>query len=311
MDPVILRIGAWIGSEQPVLSTRIQQIHKSAHDTAAAAIKRAKKWRLLPVFTLLALIASIALFAPLALLDSVGTERRLSDFVAAGRSRGSKSDVCKRQRSSLFGSVKTRDYKLVQTVAVMASTRKGVDDVGQDSGAERRNEQTVLLTRALICRIPLLALSMASICLGFLKMSDCVDEPWIPVGVAVHGILMMLDVALAAAALLAVASSCAAAVKRAVFALTVCNWLGFVAWNVITAAHVFSFFHIRVILINDVSFCDHIVFFYACVLSFGFAIVLCLALIVIPLTCCLGLLKISSESRRDCRRVTESGATKC
>ena len=73
---------------------------------------------------------------------------------------------------------------------------------------------------------------MASICLGFLKMSDCVDEPWIPVGVAVHGILMMLDVALAAAALLAVASSCAAAVKRAVFALTVCNWLGFVAWYI-------------------------------------------------------------------------------
>jgi len=61
MDPVILRIGAWIGSEQPVLSTRIQQIHKSAHDTAAAAIKRAKKWRLLPVFTLLALIASIGM----------------------------------------------------------------------------------------------------------------------------------------------------------------------------------------------------------------------------------------------------------
>ena len=47
----------------------------------------------------------------------------------------------------MFGSVKTRDYKLVQTVAVMASTRIGVDDVGQDSGAERRNEQTVLLTR--------------------------------------------------------------------------------------------------------------------------------------------------------------------
>ena len=72
MDPVILRIGSWLrsGSEQPILSTRIQQLHKSAHDTAAAAIsfaytsadvtiRRAKKWGLLPVFTLLALIASI------------------------------------------------------------------------------------------------------------------------------------------------------------------------------------------------------------------------------------------------------------
>ena len=79
----------------------------------------------------------------------------------------------------------------------------------------------------------MLAVSLASMCLGFLKLSDCEDEPWIPVGVAVHGILMMLDVALAAAALLAVASSCAAAaVKRAVFALTVCNWLGFVAWYI-------------------------------------------------------------------------------
>ena len=56
---MIMRIGSWIGSEQPILSTRIQQIHRSAHDTAAAAIRRAKKWRLLPVFTLLALIASI------------------------------------------------------------------------------------------------------------------------------------------------------------------------------------------------------------------------------------------------------------
>ena len=76
----------------------------------------------------------------------------------------------------------------------------------------------------------MLAVSLSSMCLGFLKLSDCEDEPWIPVGVAVHGILMMLDVALAAAALLAVASSCAAAVKRAVFALTVCNWVVFVAW---------------------------------------------------------------------------------
>ena len=56
-----MRIGSWIGSEQPILSARIQQIHRSAHDTAAAAIKRAKKWRLLPVFTLLALIASIGM----------------------------------------------------------------------------------------------------------------------------------------------------------------------------------------------------------------------------------------------------------
>lgn len=61
----------------------------------------------------------------------------------------------------------------------------------------------------------------------------------------------------------------------------------------------------------SVSFCDRSVFFYACVLSFGFAVVLGLALIVIPLTCCLGLRKIRKESRRDCRRVTESGATKC
>ena len=76
----------------------------------------------------------------------------------------------------------------------------------------------------------MLAVSLASMCLGFLKLSDCEDEPWIPVGVAVHGILMMLDVALAAAALFAVASSCAAAVKRTVFALTVCNWVVFVAW---------------------------------------------------------------------------------
>ena len=85
--------------------------------------------------------------------------------------------------------------------------------------------------RALLCRIPLLAVSLASICMGSLKLGDCVDEPWIPVGVAVHGVLMLLDVALAAAALLAVASSCAgAAVKRALFALTVCNWVVFVAW---------------------------------------------------------------------------------
>ena len=52
-----------------------------------------------------------------------------------------------------------------------------------------------------MCRIPLLAVSLASICLGFLKLGDCADEPWIPAGVAVHGILMLLDVALAAAAL--------------------------------------------------------------------------------------------------------------
>ena len=211
MDPVITRIGSWIGYEQPILSARIQQIHRSAHDTAAAAIKRAKKWRLLPVFTLLALIASIgmeghqsfvgisclnqlkskqknckisvapcplkgyvvrlqicqksrrivyntglqkislALFAPLALLDSGVTERRLSDFVVigSGRDRGSKSDAkWRRQRSSLFGgaSAKTRDYKLVQTVAVMASSRK-VDVIAQDSGAERRDEQTAVLRR--------------------------------------------------------------------------------------------------------------------------------------------------------------------
>jgi len=181
-----------------------------------------------------------------------------------------------------------------------------------DSVAERRDEQKKVLRRALLCRIPLLAVSLASICLGSLKLGDCVDEPWIPVGVAVHGALMLLDVALAAAALLAVASSCAgAAVKRALFALTVCNWVVFVAWNVITAAHVFSFFHIRVTLLNDVSFCDHSIFFYACALSFGFALVLALALIVIPLTCCLGLRRISRESRRDCKRVEESGATKC
>lgn len=59
MDPVITKIESWIRTEQPAISTRIQQIHRSAHDTAAAAIRRAKKWRLLPVFTLLALIASI------------------------------------------------------------------------------------------------------------------------------------------------------------------------------------------------------------------------------------------------------------
>lgn len=76
----------------------------------------------------------------------------------------------------------------------------------------------------------MLAVSLVSICLGFLKMGDCADDPWIPTGVAVHGIIMMLDVALAAAALVAVASSCSAAVKRTVFALTVCNWVVFVAW---------------------------------------------------------------------------------
>ena len=76
----------------------------------------------------------------------------------------------------------------------------------------------------------MLAVSLASICLGFLKLGDCVDEPWIPVGVAVHGVLMLLDVVLAAAALLAVASCAGAAVKRALFALTVCNWVVFVAW---------------------------------------------------------------------------------
>ena len=88
----------------------------------------------------------------------------------------------------------------------------------------------LVASRALICRIPLLALSLASVCLGFTKMGDCADEPWIPVGVAVHGILMLIDAALAAAALVAVASSGAAAVKRSVFALTACNWVVFLAW---------------------------------------------------------------------------------
>ena len=83
------------------------------------------------------------------------TERRLSDFVVAGRGGscgrgrgGSKSESkWRRQRSSLFGSsAKARDYKLVQTVAVMASSRK-VDVVVQDSGAERRDEQTAVLRR--------------------------------------------------------------------------------------------------------------------------------------------------------------------
>lgn len=47
----------------------------------------------------------------------------------------------------MFGSsAKARDYKLVQTVAVMASSRK-VDVVVQDSGAERRDEQTAVLRR--------------------------------------------------------------------------------------------------------------------------------------------------------------------
>ena len=85
-------------------------------------------------------------------------------------------------------------------------------------------------SRALICRIPLLALSLASVCLGFTRMGDCADEPWIPVGVAVHGLLMLVDAALAAAALLAVASAGSAAVKRALFALTACNWVVFLAW---------------------------------------------------------------------------------
>lgn len=98
----------------------------------------------------------LALFAPLALLDSTFTERRLSDFVVAGRGRGSKSEAWKRQRSSLFGSSAnanakgkgkgTRDYKLVQTVAVMASSRK-VDVVVQDSSTERRDEQKGVLRR--------------------------------------------------------------------------------------------------------------------------------------------------------------------
>ena len=92
-----------------------------------------------------------ALFAPLALLDSSLTERRLSDFVIAGRGRGSKSDAWKKRqpRSSLFGSAAAdgvRDYKLVQTVAVMSSSRK-VDVVVPDSVAERRDEQKKVLKR--------------------------------------------------------------------------------------------------------------------------------------------------------------------
>ena len=90
-----------------------------------------------------------ALFAPLALLDSSLTERRLSDFVIAGRGRGSKSDAWKKRqpRSSLFGSADgVRDYKLVQTVAVMSSSRK-VDVVVPDSVAERRDEQKKVLRR--------------------------------------------------------------------------------------------------------------------------------------------------------------------
>ena len=74
--------------------------------------------------------------------------------MVAGRGRGSKSEAWKRQRSSLFGSSAnakgkgkgTRDYKLVQTVAVMASSRK-VDVVVQDSSTERRDEQKGVLRR--------------------------------------------------------------------------------------------------------------------------------------------------------------------
>ena len=91
-----------------------------------------------------------ALFAPLALLDSSLTERRLSDFVIVGRGRGSKSDAWKKRqpRSSLFGTAAdgVRDYKLVQTVAVMSSSRK-VDIVVPDSVAERRDEQKKVLRR--------------------------------------------------------------------------------------------------------------------------------------------------------------------
>ena len=67
----------------------------------------------------------------------------------AGKGRNSKSDAWKRrQRSSrLFGSsssaAKPRDYKLVQTVAVMSSDRR-VEVVVQDT---RRDEQTKVLRR--------------------------------------------------------------------------------------------------------------------------------------------------------------------
>ena len=104
----------------------------------------------LPLPFICCFILLTALFAPLALLDSSLTERRLSDFVIAGRGRGSKSDAWKKRqpRSSLFGSANdgVRDYKLVQTVAVMSSSRK-VDVVVPDSVAERRDEQKKVLRR--------------------------------------------------------------------------------------------------------------------------------------------------------------------